>query len=666
MVNESSTASTPTVKKKLKMRFAGGVVKHLGSQLYSGVVTSIAELVANAWDADADKVEITIPLETDIHPFVDKIVVKDNGWGMSFAECQDSYLIIARNKRALDGETSRNGRPLMGRKGLGKFACFGIAKQVEVRTVNENGELTQFKMDYDDIESKGDFQEYEPGVIEDGLNTNEPKGTEVILRGLTLKRQINQQNFLKNLSRSFLLPVISSTFKILVNGEELKRTEEDLEFIFPNEDDEEKKIKIENGYAIETIAGLGDVKWRIGFNELPIKVEGIRGVSVIAHNKQIQPPWLFGLDKGVRGQIGQQYITGEVIADFIDDGEDLVTTDRAGLLWEKSPAKELQDWAQDKLIQLLGRWNDKRIIKRFQEVEQSENYIQRIQKFQASEKSEIEKAVKAITSAVDTKSRITNLVDIILNAWENKHFVELIQRINALSPEVRAEMIFVLEEFKVLDAINIAQVVRVRLEVIDKFRELIKNKVREFDIQTHLESYPWLISWDMDKVEPKETLKDILLAHFHADSTDSQAQTIPDFFCLGDGIRDFVIEIKKAGVGIDKGDLIQIAGYVDFLRAKQNQNTSSQDHRIIVGFIIGDHLVSGLEGEAQRLERDDIHVRTWDKLLEIADYNHREYFNIVKKRAPKEDPRMKTLESFDLELKRRQKDEDFKKIIDKK
>ena len=39
----------------LTMKFAGEVVKHLGLQMYAGPVPAIAELISNAWDANAEK-----------------------------------------------------------------------------------------------------------------------------------------------------------------------------------------------------------------------------------------------------------------------------------------------------------------------------------------------------------------------------------------------------------------------------------------------------------------------------------------------------------------------------------------------------------------------------------------------------------------------------------
>ena len=48
-----------------------------------------------------------------------EIIVKDWGHGMDDGDVQDKYLRIGLNRRELeDTQTSPDGRPLMGRKGL--------------------------------------------------------------------------------------------------------------------------------------------------------------------------------------------------------------------------------------------------------------------------------------------------------------------------------------------------------------------------------------------------------------------------------------------------------------------------------------------------------------------------------------------------------------------
>ena len=92
-------------QRKLTMKFAGGLVKHLGLQMYSGAVPAIAELVANAWDAEAANVRITIPLDQPLEAN-SVIEVTDDGQGMSFGDCDNKYLVLGRNRRAEEGNYS--------------------------------------------------------------------------------------------------------------------------------------------------------------------------------------------------------------------------------------------------------------------------------------------------------------------------------------------------------------------------------------------------------------------------------------------------------------------------------------------------------------------------------------------------------------------------------
>ena len=54
-----------TVTDSYEMKFDVGTIKHLGLQMYSTLPPVIGELVANGWDANATKVEITIPGHTN-------------------------------------------------------------------------------------------------------------------------------------------------------------------------------------------------------------------------------------------------------------------------------------------------------------------------------------------------------------------------------------------------------------------------------------------------------------------------------------------------------------------------------------------------------------------------------------------------------------------------
>ena len=79
-----------------EMKFDIGTIKHLGLQMYSTLPPVIGELVANAWDANATRVDITIPDEP-IDQERSEIIITDNGIGMSDKDVRERYLIIGRD-----------------------------------------------------------------------------------------------------------------------------------------------------------------------------------------------------------------------------------------------------------------------------------------------------------------------------------------------------------------------------------------------------------------------------------------------------------------------------------------------------------------------------------------------------------------------------------------
>src|SRR5262245_26062985 len=118
-----------------QMEFDPGTIKHLGLQMYSTLPPVIGELVSNAWDADATRVDIVIPT-TSLNDR-SEITVADDGIGMSDRMVREAYLIVGRDRRkAENSDTTSAGRRLMGRKGIGKFCGFGIAGEIEVESVS--------------------------------------------------------------------------------------------------------------------------------------------------------------------------------------------------------------------------------------------------------------------------------------------------------------------------------------------------------------------------------------------------------------------------------------------------------------------------------------------------------------------------------------------------
>jgi len=132
-----------------ELKFDPKTIEHLGVKMYSTLPPALAELISNAYDADADRVEVLFH-EQNSSPV--SITVKDNGHGMTSVDIQEKFLVIGRNRRFDDGDkpSPKYGRLPTGKKGLGKLALFGLAKKIVLDTKKGN-KRNRFGLDWDKL-----------------------------------------------------------------------------------------------------------------------------------------------------------------------------------------------------------------------------------------------------------------------------------------------------------------------------------------------------------------------------------------------------------------------------------------------------------------------------------------------------------------------------------
>ena len=632
------------------MQYAGGMIRHLGLQMYGGAVPAIAELIANSWDADATRVDVSIPLDTPITREL-CVEVLDDGIGMSFEELNDSYLVVGLDRRLTGRSRSPNGRHVMGRKGIGKLAGFGIAKTMRIET-KKGGHLTVFEMDFDEMASADQFIEpYKPTVLHDGpddeLIIPHRTGTRVVLRDLEIRNAVNSDRFRLSMSRRF--SILSGQFEVAINDHELTRHELVTQFRFPPAN-----------LTAEHLPGFGTVKWWIGFTEKPIPQEEARGVAVMVRGKLAQAPFFFDQTGGTQGQLGLQYMTGEVHADDIDDTEDLIATDRASIRWEHERARVLLDWGKEKVRSCLQEWsrlrremNEERIARRLRD---RLPQLDRIRQFPNTHQRELMAAVNSLAS-VETidEERLREVVDFLLRAYENDHLLDLIRQINHADANSLEQLEQVIGEWDVLEAIAVAQLVRGRIAVIDKFKELIDQEARELpDMQDFIERHPWVLRPEWAPLERERSIERILREQILGRDADvgipsSEGRRRVDAICLASPGMIVVVELKRPGRLVGREELRQLEDYVDSLRGWQVGTSSPAERSQVFGFLIYGRLRDDTGELISRMARDGNYVEPWNKLWSDAERLHREYFRVMRSRADANDSRIIALEQLDNE-----------------
>jgi hypothetical protein len=648
-MNDGTNGQSTTMnERKLTMKFAGRFIELLGQQMYGGPVPAVAELVANAWDADAPSVEISVPDDPKVSGAT--IVVKDTGVGMSFDQLNNFYLAIGYERR-LRGQTTASGRPVMGRKGIGKLAGFGIAEDIVIRSV-QNGQAVEIVLNYAEIRNRDALQGYELNPTFDG-STTDPNGVTVTFRRLKLSKKINLASFTQSMMRRFALR--TEQMSISVNGEALKKTDLDFEFREPTADWKE-----------ENISGVGDVRYWLGFLKSPITDSELRGFSVYARGRMAQStPFVFNLTGGISGQVGLEYLTGQVVADFLDEAEDCIATDRQSVNWQFERAKGLEIWGQELVKRACKEWKARR-EKRKKDAFRHDysDLFSRIDKLPKQEREDVSEALDRIADLENvTPDDFKVIASSILSGVERESVKRVIRRINETSDDALDELVAAIKEWDVISAVATAEVVAGRIEILNKFKNHINERLPEKagkglpDMQSFIKDHPWLLGHEYERLSPADFhhehgvdkwIADVLLnvdeetQNKKADEKDGRRF---DLLCIKDDARIMILELIRPEVQADYDHVMRLNRYVTRVRAAINaKDTRNQfKNKSVRGFLIADDFAkdSSLSDTLNTLS-GIMDAVTWRGLLENVSARYGEFLELLKLKAP-EDPRLKGL-----------------------
>ena len=337
------------------------IVQDLGLNLYTTLPRVLAEFVANAHDADSPEVDVRLDFEaikaarealraegdTESTPLAERelprhltLTITDNGHGMSRQEVQKRFLIAGRRRRVEENtERSPGRRLLMGRKGLGKLAGFGVAKRMVVTTRREQDDYaTRIELDFDSLTQtpaeRGIDAPAEGGieVPTEEIRTDLPSsGTEVVLSRLVFEPVKSQRKTIEAALANHFRFVVGDDFAIKVNGDSIPPAEPILEYEWP----EPGTLP---GELVSAKVNVGDgkkeIRYRVRFTKKSL-VARDRGVRIYASGRLAAAPDLLGLDSGMHGFRLTDYIDAIAVADFIDqERTEYIATDRRSLRWD--------------------------------------------------------------------------------------------------------------------------------------------------------------------------------------------------------------------------------------------------------------------------------------------------------------------------------------------
>ena len=361
---------------KYTMKISRLTIDKLGIHMYDRVSAVMAELIANSYDADATEVTITLPFgkylakrgdngqAVDLHH---EVSIEDNGIGMLHQEVNDYYLKVGLNRRSTRGETTPNGRLVFGRKGIGKLAPFGICREIEVTTAggspdgDGNYEVSNLVLRYDEILSDDD-DDYHPEPGPSDGSKRSYSGTTITLRQFERRRVPPRDTLHRQVSARFGISRPDWQVRV-INLEDTQDAflvgELDVPLMDSTKicvDERPVLVKTPDDDGVDRITETLPVSGWVAYSKEPYKDEAMAGVRVFARGKLVAQTRDFDIGAGFTGEYKMRsYVVGAVHADWLDDADDLIRSDRQGIIWTSERGEALQRWGILLLKELAGR-----------------------------------------------------------------------------------------------------------------------------------------------------------------------------------------------------------------------------------------------------------------------------------------------------------------------
>lgn len=119
----------------LRWRFDVNTFRLLGRDLITDRITAVFELVKNCYDANSTKVTVDLFNVSNKNNLDRRIIISDNGIGMSFTDIRDKWMVVGTNsKRTKQYSDEPFNRKLVGEKGIGRFAVDKLGEKLVIRT----------------------------------------------------------------------------------------------------------------------------------------------------------------------------------------------------------------------------------------------------------------------------------------------------------------------------------------------------------------------------------------------------------------------------------------------------------------------------------------------------------------------------------------------------
>ena len=503
-------------------------------------------------------------------------------------------------KRRLAGERStKSGRAVMGRKGIGKLSAFSLASIVEVHTV-KNGKKLAFRMVVDEIRKRiAKELPYHPTEIVPDKNLL--KGTKIVLTSVHPRRKIGPKALKRRLARRFGIVDGAHSFELFVNGDKVTLSDREyydkFQYLWHYGDKSVATLAknatlkearpnaiVVDGVKHQITGWLASVKTR---NQLKSTDEdNLNRIALMVRLKLAHEDLL---EEFSEAGMYSKYLIGEIHADFLDldDEDDIATSSREHIIEDDPRYEALKTFLKEQLNYIKIKWTEFRNAEgRDQALE-----IPEINRWYNSLSTGEQKKATSLLGKVNAlpldepNDRRVFFKQAIL-AFEIYRVKRNLDALDGLQPQEILTVSSLFSDVEDIEATYYYEIVKQRVGVIEVMERLITDDAKETFLQKHVFDSLWLIepSWERATEAPvmekdvKKLLNDVnakLPAEYKKGRVDIKYRMVSG--------RHVIIELKRASRILSIDELLpQIRKYSEAMDALLLSANRREDYEIIV------------------------------------------------------------------------------------
>ncbi|WP_029291321.1 ATP-binding protein [Cellulomonas sp. HZM] len=589
----------------------------------------LIELILNALDADANRIEVAI--EENAAGGIDAITVRDDGTGMTLEEAEAGFSGIGGSWKRT-AEKTKGERVLHGHKGRGRYAAYGLGNRAVWESVADQEDGTRKRVRIEGTRS--DLQGF--GIEVDPLDATDETGTSVRITVPTAEAQTW-------LLRETVPDLLTAQFALY-----LTRYPK-VEICFWN-----KRIDPQKLITSTTDYSLGE------FQEAPVEL------SIIEWNRAVDRAIFFCDEEGmsiaeVPARIhakDHQFTAYTKWSKFREIKHDWMLAEMGG-----GDAAPVLEAVKEKLKLHFKEREDslkQKVIKEWQD--------EAVYPFEGEPANETESIKRETFDIVAlAASRVINeskpkgkklALTLIREATENDpgSLKRVLQDVIGLSKEELAEFDALLNRTSLSNMLRASRVIGDRLDFLALLDTIIwekeaKKATLERDhLHRLLEAEPWVFGEEWSVSTSDQRLSRVLREHLHLLGEDvSVAEDPENPALLRDGregrpdlvlwraaevqqnwLEHLVVELKRPKVKLTIKELNQIEMYADAVLQDNRFDTETTHWEF---WIIGDEVDSYVDnrrrqqtapiGAIQHTKQYTIWVKLWSEILRDANHRHK-------------------------------------------